>query len=341
MSQNLPEAQHDPALMLFQHEENILLRPRQVEALKNLLSTPDDPMKFNDSVEKVIMGGGKSKVILPLLAQHKATGFNLVIVEVPQALLATNHIDLNNTSQRLFGQRAYRFEFNRDSDCSPGRLKQIHDQFTDMMNNKSYLVTTGESMQSLELKYIELLLVEPKNQDEKWKAQISWLGQITELLKQRGDAIIDEVHQGLLLKRKLNYTMGQPEAIHHELIQHTLALYQFIHAKFIRLDRESLTSSLLNDPESPLHDILSLCKAEELRDYLENKKEPAFLSSATTDVKNKLAFYKEQIKLLPFTQSRQYQENYGPSKLLDKSNNERALAIPYSANDKPNEQSRF
>jgi len=167
MSQNLPDAANDPAIMLFQYEEDILLRPRQLQAIKNLMSSPSDPNQFNAFIEKVIMGGGKSKVILPLLAQKKANGTNLVIMEVPRALLATNHIDLFQTSQRLFGQKAFCFEFDRDNDCSPQRLEAIYQQFCDISTHKNYLVTTGESMQSLELKALELLRAGPESEDKR------------------------------------------------------------------------------------------------------------------------------------------------------------------------------
>ena len=345
---NLPEAQNDPTLMLFQQEENILLRPRQIEAINNLLSHPNDPLTFNESIEKIIMGGGKSKVILPLLAQKKANGSNLVIIEVPRPLLTTNHIDLNDTSERLFNQHAFRFEFDRNSDCSPKRLEQIHEQLLEMIHTQSYLVTTGESMQSLELKYIELLLTQPQPQTPLWKEQVLWLSKITDLIKHRGDVVIDEVHQGLLLKRKLNYTVGLPKPIAHELVQLTIHLYQFIDELPTPLETTRLIDELLTHKSSPLHAIILHLfnigqkeAIEGLRAYLNNEREPDFLSNLDPSLKGILAFHKEQIKLLPQTLNRQYKEHYGPSKRLDRSAQERALAIPYSANDKPNEQSRF
>ncbi len=366
MTKNLPEAASDPAIMLFQYEEDILLRPRQLQAIKNLLSTPIDPNVFNASIEKVIMGGGKSKVILPLLAQKKANGTNLVIMEVPRALLATNHIDLFQTSQRLFGQKAFCFEFNRDDDCSPQRLEEIHQQFCDISTHKNYLVTTGESMQSLELKAVELLRAGPKDESQRpeWEEQVYWANKISELLKQRGDAVIDEVHQGLLHKKKLNYTLGEPLSIDRSLIDRAVNLYIFINTiqpetgitlservknEWGELNMPQFLGELLTNTQSPLKQSLSVLYnlygetfvVDELRAYFNNEKEPSFLSGLDHDLKNTLAFYKEQLQLLPQTLNRQYKVQYGPSKLGNKSTANRALAIPYSANDKPNERSRF
>lgn len=372
MSKNLSDAANDPVMMLLQYEsenrEGILLRPRQIDALKNLFETsPDDPHAFNQAVERVIMGGGKSKVLLPLLAQKKASGLNLVIIEVPQALLATNHMDLNATSQKLFNQKAHRFEFNRDSDCSAKRLKEIYELFLDIKTNRDYLVTTGESMQSLQLKYIEILrspIPENEKEYENWAKQVEWASKLAELLKDHGDVIIDEVHDGLLFKKKLNYTVGLPEALAPVVIQHTLDLYQFMHVltsenlinpKWLQIsqNKEKLIQQFLEHPSSPLKEfaekLVSSLLTEytrkfiiaELAAYLMEKSEPAFLLTADPTIQDAFAFYKEQCRLLPQTLDRRYKENYGPSQDDKRTALERTLAIPYAANDKPNERSRF
>ena len=345
MAVNHAAANADPQLMLFQYYENILLRPRQIDALTHLLSTSDDPHAFHEAVEKIIMGGGKSKVILPLLAQKKATGTNLVIIEVPRALLATNHHDLNETSQRLFGQRAFAFDFNRDSDCSPKRLETLHQHFIDVMTDKAYLVTTGESMQSLQLKYVEMLLNKPNHatpeQMKDWETQVHWLGKITQLLKQRTDVIIDEVHQGLLLKKKLNYTLGNKNTLNPDFIKHSIALYEFIEKIN---DGTNLADALIENPDSPLQDAMQSFGAsfkDELRAYLNNEYESDTIRQASMELKNTFAFYKEQITLLPQTLSRKHKANYGPSQINQEKPALQAIAIPYMANNKPNERSRF
>lgn len=372
MSKNLPKAENDPAIMLFQQQENILLRDRQLDALKNLLThDADDPHQFHQAIEKVIMGGGKSKVIIPLLTQLKATGTNLVIVEVPRALLATNHTDLNFTSQKLFNQKAHRFEFDRNSDCSPMRLQAIYQRFIRILTNKDYLVTTGEAMQSLELKYLELLLNQPTNSQERidWEQQVYWAGKITQLIKQNGDAVIDEVHKGLWRTQKLNYTLGTEQTISNESARHTVALYQFldliaedIHGSIAegesfkqRMTYEwpecfpVLVEQLLTHRSSPIAQAIRLLSAryghektiDALRAYFNEQAISPIITTANKSMQDLFAFYKEQTHLLPRTLSRHYKEHYGPSKSPDLSLLSRAIAIPYVANDKPKERSRF
>jgi hypothetical protein len=348
--------ENDPALMLFQflNKDNegkagIVLHKRQVEALQDLLSNSNttDFTQFNESIQKVIMGGGKSKVLLPILAQKKATGTNLVIIEVPPALLETNYNDLKQSSQNLFKQNAFRFEFNRDSDCSPKRLNEIIDEWNDIIESKGYLVTTGESLQSLELKYLELLLSPPENESQRkiWNAQIQGMSQIITLLKQSGDAIIDEVHQGLLLKKKLNYTIGEPQRLPEQWIQLIIPFYHFLEHEH----PDDLIKNFIQHPKSPLQPYLEelylLDQPQQIHQvieaYFKNEQEPSFLKTLDADLRDVLSFYKEQFRLYPQTQNQNYKVHYGPSKNPDKTAFERAIAIPYSANEKPNETSRF
>lgn len=388
-SENTVSVVDEPALSLFQYYENILLRPQQQEAISRLLATQADDT-YSETIEKIIMGGGKSKVILPTLAQKKATGSNLVIIEVPRALLQTNFVDLKATSAQLYNQNACLFEFNRDSDCSPERLQQLYNKFTDIMVNQDYLVTTGDALQSLELKYLELLANPPEiiEKDEKankkaqnaWEQQVHWADKLILLLRNRGDLIIDEVHQGLLLKNKLNYTMGESGRVSQAILQNTVKLYQFFQE--VRLDaiaglhggdqltlhdvlknnklftksqqfKEAavvLAKELVNHEKSPLHQFIQECKKthhdaqRELEAYLLEQGEdiPQFIMHATPSNKEKLALYKEQIShLLPATLKRNQGEHYGPSQLATRSPEVRVLAIPYLANNVPNERSRF
>lgn len=355
-------ALNEPSMVLLQHEEKILLRPRQVSALDALLKEQEGGQGFNETVEKIIMGGGKSKVILPILAEKKARGDNLVVVEVPAALLATNHVDLNRTSQRLFGKRAYRFEFNRGSNCSPERLEQLSQHFSEIMTTRSYLVTTGEAIQSLELKYLELLLADC-DLDETREKQIYWLDKITCLFRNHADCVIDEVHQGLWIKKKLNYTSGEATPISDTLIKNTTALYGFIDQEFIENApslskdydwsdfKKNLATKLMCHSASPLSEFATNASlrygAETQADliaYVTNTSETLCkaIICASAEERQALACFKREITvLLPQTLTRRLDEHYGASKQAGLSPVEKTLAIPYAANNVPNERSRF
>jgi len=351
----------EPAIVLLQHqhEQKILLFDRQVNSLKSLLTTKSSG-GYQDVIEKITMGGGKSKVITPILVERKAQGNNLVIVEVPQTLLATNHEDLNRTSQRLFQKNAHRFEFTRDSNCSPQRLKEIYEQFLQIMATKDYLVTTGEAMQSLELKYVELLLAE-EPQSKEWSEQVYWCDKIINLIHNRGDCLIDEVHKGLSIKKKLNYTHGQATPIDSSLVDNTTFLFKLIDPQFIKdapnlskdFDwdkfKKTLATKLVEASMGPLSMLLikanhdSSIKAQ-LINYLTNKCDeiPEIVLNASEEIKETLGFFKGEInEVLPHTLTRRFKEHYGPSQRSNLSPLEKTVSIPYAANNISKESNRF
>jgi hypothetical protein len=353
----------EPATVILQKAEEILLRPRQVAALNALLKPKENGRGVEEKVEKIMPGGGKTKVILPIYAEKLAQGDNLVVVEVPPASLATNHVDLNRGSQRLFGKRAYRFEFDRDSNSSPERLEEIYKQFIEIMTTRSYMVTTGDSIKALELKYIELLLLNEKDQDKTWEKQIYWLDKITNILRNYTDAIIDEVHQGLWFRKKLIYTTGDSKPISPALIQHALGLYSFIDTDFIKNApqfskdydwasfKQGLAKKIISDPTSPLNTFFNQAVLRygpeveaELNNYILGicKTMPEAILHANPEDKAALAFYKQEVSsVLQDTLCRKLNVNYGASERENLSPAEATLAIPFIGNTIPNEQSRF
>lgn len=348
LTQESPDAaQRSPSLMLFQYLDNKMLWPTQADALKRMLQRdPEDNLRFRNIVEKMVMGKGKSKVVTPILVQEKATGNNLVIVEVPHALLSTQHADMNQLSRTLFHQTAHRFEFSRESDCSAKRLEEIHELFVRISTKKDYLVTTGESMQALHLKYRELLLSKPKLEKDfpEWRQQLIWAEKIVQLLKETGDVLIDEVHVGLWQKKKMNYTFGTTLPVDVNMVEYSIQLYEFLDRyPDGRRGGPVLINRLLRESSSPLYNIVRPSLLPLVGDYLNNRcaDVPAEIRDLAPELRNKLAFYKEQALLLPKTSARKYKEKYGPSKKPKKTAAEQVRAIPYRANNTPNERSRF
>ena len=345
MQESSDTAQTDPSLMLFQYLENKLIRPRQIEALHRLLEvTPNGG--FREMVEKILMGGGKSKLVLPILAQKKANGTNLVVVEAQRALLKTQHADMNQLSQGLFNQTGHIFEFNRDSDCSAARLKQIYKFFTHISINKDYLFTTGESMQSLHLKYRELLRSRPLQEKDwpEWRQQVIWAEKIVKLLKLSGDAILDEVQEGLRQNKKINYTFGPAIPVDANTISYSIQLFELLERyPDCSYDGNCLIDCLFQERLGPFKHLNTPNLQRVAKDYLSNRflNIPPEIQELDRDTRNALAFYKEQILLLPKTTALKYKEKYGPSKQYKKNAAEQAIAIPYRANNTPNERSRF
>ena len=346
VTQDMPDGvQGDPCLMLFQYLNNKMLRPIQAQALTRSLQL-DPEGHYRDLIEKMVMGAGKTSVMVPLLAQKKANGKNLVIVELLPDLLNAQHPDMSELSYDLFQQTGHRFEFNRDSDHSWQRLKQIYEQFQRIAIKKDYLVTTGVSMLALYLKYPELLISRPEKQQDQleWHQQLIWAEKISDFLEDSGDAILEEVHITLWQKRKINYVFGDAGPIDANLIQYSIQLYELIaqHPE-CREGGAVLIDYLLNASDSPLYETIPSHLKEIVKSYCMNQCHaiPQEILDLDDNTKDMLAFYKEQSLLLPKTLLSKYKEKYGPSKEIKKNAAEKRVAIPYSAKDKPEERSCF
>ncbi|MBS0290586.1 MAG: DUF3638 domain-containing protein, partial [Proteobacteria bacterium] len=377
VSENLADFKTQPEIQFFQKESGFLVFPRSITMLKNMLTT-NPQGEFISEIHQVTMGKGKSKTIGPLAALKKANGTNLVIIQVKGSLFNTNYADLNSTSSQLFNQEAFPFLFDRSSDCSSQALHTLYDKLYNIVINKNYIVTTQESLQSLELKYLELLWAGPiSDSDQKeWEEQIKWLEKSLKLIKYQGDRIIDEIHDELDPKKMLNYTLGSAQSIPDEMLKLGVDLFYFFKEVNIKeiIESQSPTSlfdivsgkinisnlatwdkifpqvaeDLVNSSQSPIASLIKKLNLNdalklELKNYLLNRSDNILetLSSLNETERKQIKFLKEQLSsILPFTLPKKRDVNFGVSKktlaLLPST-----LAIPYKANNVPNEQSRF
>ncbi|WP_193786928.1 hypothetical protein, partial [Legionella brunensis] len=208
---------------------------------------------------------------------------------------------------------------------------------------------------------VELLL--SKERDKNWEKQVYWLDKITNLLHHHADCLIDEVHQGLWLKKKLNYTSGEPIPLDPTIIKNSTALYGFIDPQFIKdaphFDsdydwtpfKKELATKLVKESNSPLRQFAAKAALsygakveDELIAYIMgvSKTMSEVVANATPQEKELLAFLKQQVStLLPETLHQKVNVRYGATKEAGLGPVAYTLAIPYGGNDNPNEGSRF
>lgn len=352
----------EPVVLVFEVFKGIVLRDTQLKAIEELLSKDKDTYK-NIAIQ-LIMGDGKSKVLLPIMARKKADGTRLPIILVPEALYHTNLIDLNETSMRVFNQRAIGLVFDRSSESSSGALKEILQKLSTAIIYQNYVVSTAESILSLRLKYFELLEY-AKNKDESLQEnkelfrQIKWLNRILLLLKNQADALLDEIDSGLDIHHELHYTQCS-DYLQEAEIKYSIDFFRFILSisdmPTFSIDAVVLTvehinviaDALLNDEKSPLDGYIKTFTEEQDRKKKSLKlfltdlsaKIPDFVT--TQDVRDQLAFYRRQLTgELKNTLASKLHQEYGPSKCPKKLPIEQCIAIPYLGSDCPKEQERF
>lgn len=221
----------DPEILVFEYSENKRVWPLQAKFIHDLTIAHGD--SYKSKIIQMVMGGGKTKVLLPLLALRKANGSNLSLIEVPAALFKTNVADLQAASLKHFGQKGFAFEFSRETPITAESLKVLYRNLQEAMRNRNYVISTAESIQSVELKYFELLyqgvpkipggkIISELSDEEKtqfeekkteWEQSLANLEKILKTFKYKTDVIIDEVDSVLDARKELNYTVGSAQSI--------------------------------------------------------------------------------------------------------------------------------
>lgn len=364
---NLIPLDASPALTVFQYDQNLLIRPSQYETLESLLKAAPETGQVDDKMIQLIMGGGKSKVLLPILAFSKAHGDNCPIIEVPEALYQSNLADLNRISLRLFGRHADGFQFDRQSPCDSLSLKKLYRQMLHTSVHRGFMVTTKESMASLDLKYHELLSAPGESKGVEWEKQIKWLERILNFRRHHADLIIDEVDSALDIRKQINYTIGGQETVPIEHRGAALSLFKFMseipYESSTLLDALLNTDTLSQDKLDILMETLSkacVLKAsspiaallpetmtdaaqKEMIDYLLSRTEqtPDCVINAPKEIQNNYFLLRGQLsQLMPHTFTLKLYEHYGPSQSTQKGPLQRLVTVPYAGNNEPRENSK-
>lgn len=394
----------NPEMLIFEYYQNTLIRAPQSKMIAALSEQQNDAYK--SQILQLIMGGGKSKVLLPILALKKANGTNLSIIEVHEALFKTSVSDLNMITQKLFGKTGYAFVFDRETNCQPDNLTALYEKLSSVIKNREYLIITPDSIQSLEMKYLEL--IKTPGQDKKmWESQVLAIEKIQTLFKTRGAVIIDEVDLIFDPKRELNFTVGANHAVPEEISKSFIELFNLFPEVKLSLGTEMFTllqvsnfeksipnekmwseavaklsvlmlthttgplsslfpcqidfkkreieefllgkiTELPKEAELVFSDREKLSKIKSVIEYIQGKSTeiPKFifdlgdLPGDDNDLREKIALAKAQLQFLPFVLKRNPNEHFGlPHTEAAKGNP--LIAIPYVANNTPNEKAEF
>lgn len=211
-------------LLSIEYSVGIILRGNQVDTFRDMLSDAN-------GVRQLGMGGGKSKVILPLLAKRKSTGDNLVALLLPEALYETNRRDLDATNRELFGQDMFCFEFNRFADVTANDLEEIRLKMLQTIESKGFMATTKSSLLSFRNSFLtniqELESTKPEEREEQL-AKIQSMAKILTLLKERMDIIADEVDSVLDVRKEVNFAIGNKTAVSEVKSDVGLAIMEII-----------------------------------------------------------------------------------------------------------------
>lgn len=356
------DLQKHSAFLALEYYSHLLFNKEQVEKIGKLLECGDIL-----PVYQMIMGSGKTTILMPLLALLMADKKNLSILMVPDSLYESVYSEISATLRGAFHQKVHTFDYSRDSDYSAKRLMREKDRLEEIIKGQGCLLTTPKSVHCFYLHFIELWKSLPKSEGEereKLFEQFILMRDILNLFKNKGSVLIDEIDTILHCRTEVNYPIGDLKHLPEAEVKLMLQIYDILLSSSFRqkikleFDLGQLSIAHPFTKESYQKEIKPLliqellkawkCSGKEyelIQKYLDHdtthlnelKEAYRFVDSyPNSEMRNTFALAKEQINiLLPVTLEKNCDEHYGSS-----SDFSVMQAIPYH-NSKPVEGSRF
>lgn len=326
------------AMLVLEKQADIRLRQKQVEMIRTLIELKPGTQKHKDLIAQLVMGGGKSKVILPILAQTYADGEHVAMVVAPAALKEVVASDLHKEARRAFGKRVRTLEFSRGAEAFD--VAEVLELLNEAVKERQVIVTTAHALHCIRLGFLETL-----SQKEPDLEKVGDYLKIFRCLEEKGIAVIDEIDSVLNGRVEAHFTFGEAREIVGTQVELTCELYRTLIGQIKRLDQiispeehEKLKPQLIDEALNLKVLKLSDREKQEVRAFIEGKQDfPASIEGQLVK-KNLVALLKEQItNLLPTTLNKPADVRFGrSSKPL-----RRPYAIPYKANNVPNELADF
>lgn len=355
------DVQTDRILLIYEYSSGFRLRSDQIAIIRSM--TINDPSKINNYIMQLIMGSGKSKVILPLLAYLNSRGDNIPIIITPDALSEIQLEDTRIFSGQYLRQERETIVLKEGEQIGAKDIDKIIKKLERVKERRSYLLVNPSVIHSLRL-YADSVyceLSETENPSPELISKYSKIKKVMTMLKNEGDAIIDEADLVLSCRKETNLARGDWENINQDTQDIIEDVFTSIINnpelnRYIKVEREAEAAFDESDYQDnikpklvPLFIDIALKEGmvindqqrKEVENYLLSKKEliqiPNVIAIAPPRAQAALAIGKEMIKtLLPLLMTNYCDVNFGLSKKT-KSNQ----AIPYAASNSPSEGSLF
>lgn len=203
------DPQKRPAFLVFEHYARILMRKAQTEKMEQFLTDGN-----LNPVMEMIMGSGKSKVLLPLLGLMRANPQTLSMLIVPQPLFESVSSDTQTILQDAFAQSLHSLHFERNTKFTKESLEAILADLRNILKNGECLIMTSKSVQCLVLKYLEQSAEHFKGVDKinGFPEELKIMQKIIKILGKSGYPIIDEADTVLNVLHEVCFSVGNRQS---------------------------------------------------------------------------------------------------------------------------------
>ncbi|RYO29176.1 hypothetical protein AA0111_g6158 [Alternaria arborescens] len=218
-----------PETLLIEAESGILVRKEQ----EYIASQMRSPKNGQNTVLQLLMGGGKSTTILPILSAFLGDKKKLVrvVVAKPQSnqMLQMLIAKLGG----LLNRKIYQMPFSRNLRLSVQDARTIREIYEECIRERGVLLIQPEHILSFKLMAVECVLINQSETARSLLATQKWFDDVS-------CDCIDESDENFSVKFELIYTMGSQQSIELAperwlIIQNLLALIPTV-AKQVKTD---------------------------------------------------------------------------------------------------------
>lgn len=197
--------EQNPLLLVFEIFSDLIIRNEQIEALDQWIRNPGHLFELGTNQ-------GKSKVIAPLfMMMADAQNSDTVMINIiPTVLYEAQMAHMQSIFKKANDYFAYCVEFNRDSPCSVGTIKQIRNTFDQARLEKRPIFMSDSSAHNLFVLKLKELFQAGYSDDG--FATLLELLKLRKFIKKYARALIEEPHLILDDSQESNYSIGMPRS---------------------------------------------------------------------------------------------------------------------------------
>jgi hypothetical protein len=239
-----------PAYLELERVLSGLLRSDQVTNLERLDVTkakPNSDQRLGAVIE-MTPGSGKTSVLVPSEAVKNANGKDLAITVISERLIDSQLPEIRSWVGEAYGLRVETLTVDRSDRFGLEELLRFKQRLQEIIQDRSILVITDTTIQSLFLKFIEKVLdgrvvfqahpnyLERATHETAHETaqEIKTFAEILALLRTSGIPIIDEVDFILDVLKATHFTAGTPRPLKHETIYAIGEVFEYLAGEFFK-----------------------------------------------------------------------------------------------------------
>jgi hypothetical protein len=206
--------------LVYEFRSGITMRLNQVELIEKM-AEKDETGSYKHSISQLIMGGGKTSVLATNLLMLATKPGRIAFFIPPSTQFTTMRENLSNMEKKYFYREIIPIELKRE-DLSLKTLNSVKEKFQNAKNQQEIILTTKETVESLQLEFLSLLDNSDINTEK-----LTVLDDLLNEMQSVGDALGDEVDLLLNPRHETNFPIGEKELLEKKqvgLIQHVFRL---------------------------------------------------------------------------------------------------------------------